>query len=273
MEYGNFQLLKVRCEGPVATVTFDNPPINLLDLALMLELVALAEQLAADESLKAVIFQSEHPDFFLAHADVEMILSLPTDDNSQQNQLNFFNQMLEDIRLLPMVTIGKLNGIARGGGSEFLLALDMRFASYNATIGQPEVALGIVPGGGGMSRLPPLLGRGRALEIILGCDDFDGALAERYGYVNRAMEAIQLDSFVDQLASRISSFSSEALKIAKQVVDDSEGLTVAEALLLEQKGFNQTLSSPQARQTMERFLEQGGQTLSLETKLQQWINS
>jgi enoyl-CoA hydratase/carnithine racemase len=145
-----------------------------------------------------------------------------------------------------------------------VLSLDMRFAALGrAVLGQPEVALGILPGGSGTQRLPRLCGRGRALEIVLGCQDFPADVAERYGYVNRALPAAELGDFVDALAFRIASFPTGAVALAKGLVNAAEA-GVDEGLLDEAHAFNRTLADPEARRRMAAFLAVGGQTREAE---------
>jgi enoyl-CoA hydratase/carnithine racemase len=265
MRYENYELLKVSADRGVATVTIDNPPINLFDMPLMQEMARLAEELEADDAVRVIVFESADPDFFIAHADVTLIQQLPADNPGKPETLSFFHQMLERFRSMPKVTIGKIAGRARGGGSELLLALDMRFAAIGkAVLNQPEVAIGIIPGGGGSTRLPRLIGRGRALEVILGCNDLDAELAERYGYINRALPANELDEFVSELARRIASFPPEAVALAKKAVDAGEGLTTAEALLEEEQCFNLSLATDDARERMQKFMDSGGQTREVE---------
>jgi enoyl-CoA hydratase/carnithine racemase len=168
---------------------------------------------------------------------------------------------------MPKATIGKIEGRARGGGSEFLLSLDMRFAAIGrAVLAQPEVALGIIPGGSGTQRLPRLVGRGRALEVVLGCDDFPAELAERYGYVNRALPPDALGPFVERLARRIASFPAEAIALAKASVAAAE-LPTHEGLLEEAHCFNQSVATRAAQARMARFLDLGGQTPDVERDL------
>ena len=165
---------------------------------------------------------------------------------------------------MPKVTIAVIEGRARGGGSELVLAMDLRFAaSGRAVLSQPEVAVGIIPGGGGTQRLPKLVGRARALEIVLGCGDIDAETAERWGYVNRALPADELHRFVDALARRIASFSGEAIAHAKAAVAAAEPDPVP-GLLAEAHRFNQTVALDDTRQRIKRFLEVGGQTREFE---------
>src|SRR5947209_17195229 len=249
MAYDDYRCLRVRLDRGVAFVTIDHPPINLLDLALMRELDALGKELEVDDAVRVVVFDSADPDFFIAHADVALIERLPT-DVPKPTTLGFFHAMVERFRTMPKATIGKIEGRARGGGSEFLLSLDLRFGALGrAVLAQPEVALGILPGGCGTQRLPRLIGRARALEVILGCEDFDAALAERYGWINRALPAAELRPFVHALARRIASFPREAIALAKRAVDAADA-TVREGLLEEAHLFNRTLAVPEARARM-----------------------
>ncbi len=168
---------------------------------------------------------------------------------------------------MPKVTIAVIEGRTRGGGSELVLAMDMRFAAHGrALLAQPEVALGIIPGGGGTQRLPRLVGRARALEIVLGCEDIGADLAERWGYVNRALAEDELRPFVEALAFRIASFPTEAVAHAKAAVGAAETHFVP-GLLDEAHRFAQTLAAEQTITRMERFLELGGQTREFELAL------
>lgn len=265
--YADFDCLRVDCEAGVATVTLDHPPINLLDLPLLIELDRLARALEADETLRVVIFRSANPEFFIAHADVSLILEMPQ-GAAPKDELPFFHEMVERFRHLPMASIAMLEGRARGGGSEFLLSLDMRFGALGrAIVGQPEVALGILPGGSGTQRLPRLMGRGRALEAILGCGDFDADLAERYGWLDRALPADELEGFVETLARRIASFPKEAIALAKRAVDADDD-AVRAGLLAETRCFDETLGVDEARRRMARFLDVGGQTREGELALE-----
>jgi enoyl-CoA hydratase/carnithine racemase len=255
-----------RHEG-VATVTLDHPPMNLLDLALMTDLERLGRELEADTETRTVVFQSANPDYFIAHADVSLIQRLPSEVPPKSEELSFFHQMVERYRTLPCATIAAIEGRARGGGSEFLLSLDMRFGAVGrAILSQPEVALGILPGGSGTQRLPRLIGRGRALEAILGCEDFDAQVAERYGWINRALPAAELRPFVYALAQRIASFPREAIVLAKRAVDAAD-TTVREGLLEEAHLFNRTLASPDARSRMDAFIAGGSQNPKTELDL------
>jgi enoyl-CoA hydratase/carnithine racemase len=209
--------------------------------------------------VRAAVFRSSNPEFFIAHADVSLIQQLPAIAPPKPDKPSPFQQMVERYRTLPLATLGMIAGRARGGGSEFLLSLDMRFAARGrAWLGQPEVALGIIPGGSGTQRLPRLMGRGRALEAILGCDDFDAELAERYGWINRALPEAELEPFVMALAARIASFPKSAIAWAKQSVDAAER-TTPEGLVEEAHLFDAAAASDGARRRMQAFLDAGGQ--------------
>ena len=183
----DFAFLNVEIAQRVATVTIDNPPINIVTLPLYAELMQLIEALQKEPELSVVVFKSAHPDFFLAHFDVEAILQFPTDGDAERSaELNPFHLMCERLRTMDKVTIAQIEGRVGGGGSELVASMDMRFGVIGQTVvNQMEVPLGILPGGGGTQRLPRLVGRGRAMEIILGAQDLDAETAERWGYLNR----------------------------------------------------------------------------------------
>ena len=175
--------------------------------------------------------------------------------------------MCELFRTMPKATIAVIEGRIGGGGSELALSCDMRFAAIGqAVLSQPEVALGIIPGGTGTARLGRLAGRSRALEIVLGCDDFDAVTAERFGWVNRAIEPEKLWPFVDRLAARIASYPPHAVAAAKSAVLRAER-GVVEDLLAEAATFAGTLSESSTRTAMERFFALGGQTPEGESRL------
>jgi len=266
MAYDDYRCLRVRLDRGVAFVTIDHPPINLLDLSLMRELDRIGKELEADDAVRVVVFDSADRDFFIAHADVALIEQLPT-SAPRPTTLGFFHVMVERFRTMPKATIGKIEGRARGGGSEFLLSLDLRFGALGrAVLAQPEVALGIIPGGSGTQRLPRLVGRARALEVILGCEDVPAELAERWGYLNRALPPAELGPFVERLALRIASFPADAIALAKAAVIAAEPPT-EQGLLEEAACFNRTLGTSAARKRMARFLELGGQTRAVELDL------
>lgn len=234
--------IDVRTEGGVARVVIDNPPLNLLDAALLVDLDALVGELAGDTTTRVVVFESADPEFFIAHGDMgfvdDPVAAAAAVRISGDPSLNPMARLFERLRALPQITIGKLAGLARGGGMELFLSLDLRFAATEtAGLGQMEAAMGIVPGAGALS-LPRLAGRARALEIILGTRLLDAATAERYGVVNRALPAAELDGFVDRLAGRIAALAPGVVSGAVRVVDAGlasyrDGLRVADEVLFD----------------------------------------
>ena len=252
----------------VARLVLDHGEINLLDGVMFGELAQVAAQVAADNAVRVVVLSSGNPDFFIAHFDVSLILQFPTErDPARDEQPNPFHVMCETFRTMPKATIAVIEGRVGGGGSELALSCDMRFALRGrAVFSQPEVALGILPGGSGTVRLPRLIGRSRALEVVLGCDDVDAELAERWGWVNRTMNASQLWPHVEQLARRIATFPPHAVAAAKASVLRAD-LGVTEQLQAESSAFQATLGGPGTRQAMQRFLAMGGQTPEGEARL------
>lgn len=264
----DYRTLSLSLADGVLTVTIDHPPMNLLDAELMGDLDRLGRVLEADPELRVAVFRSADPHYFIAHADVRLIQQLPSEAPPRSQELSFFHQLVERFRTLPCATIGVIEGRARGGGSEFLLSLDMRFGAIGrCVVGQPEVALGILPGGSGTQRLARLMGRGRALEAILGCGDFDAETAERYGWIDRALPPDALGPFVEALSARIASFPREALALAKRAVDAADG-PLREGLLEEAHLFDLAVALPEARRRMAAFLECGGQDPEAERDLE-----
>jgi enoyl-CoA hydratase/carnithine racemase len=264
MPYDGFTTLSVAVDGGVAWVTIEHPPINLLDLSMIRDLDRVGRELEADAAVRVAVFRSANPDFFIAHADVSLIQLMPKEPPPKADALGPFHRMVDRFRTMAKATIGVVEGRARGGGSEFLLSLDMRFGALGrAILAQPEVALGIIPGGSGTQRLPRLIGRARALEVILGCDDVPADLAERWGYLNRALPPGELRPFVETLARRIASFPASAIALAKAAVNAAD-TTTETGLIEEAHLFNLSLAVPEAQRRMTRFLEVGGQTPAAE---------
>jgi enoyl-CoA hydratase/carnithine racemase len=263
----DLQTLDVRVERRVATVTIDNGPINLMDAALLEELDQLVRWLSKQgDSVRVVIFQSAVPDFFLAHLDLGLIHAL-VDDPDPGPALETFQGLVARYGRLDQVTIAKVSGRVGGGGNEFLLNLDLRFAVRgSAVFNQFETGLGLIPAGSGSQHLPRLLGRGRALEVILGHDDFDADIAERYGWVNRALDEKSIDGFIDRLASRIASQPLWLLAAAKQAADALLP-SFQHGLELEREASRAAIAAPESRALMADFLARGGQTESGERRL------
>jgi enoyl-CoA hydratase/carnithine racemase len=209
-----------RCSPAYCRVTFDHPPINTITATTVAELAELVDLIEQDPDLNVVVFDSANPDFYLAHYDVENDPGRTAALGAGPTGLPAWVDVLVRLARAPVVSIASIRGRARGAGSEFILACDLRFASReNTVLGQFEVGVGVVPGGGPMARLARLVGRGRALEILLVADDVDGPRAERYGYVNRLIADGELDDEVEEIASRVARFDHDALARTKSYVD------------------------------------------------------
>ncbi len=201
-------------------VTFDNPPLNIFGPETIPQLNEIVTALETDSHVKVAVFDSAVDGFFLTHYNFLAKLEETTRLSPGATGLSPLPDMLVRLSRAPVVSIAAIRGRASGVGSELALACDMRFASRErAILSHFEVGAGVVPGGGPMARLPRLIGRGRALEVLLGADDVPGALAENYGYVNRALPDAELDSFVEALAMRIASFDKQALVETKNFVN------------------------------------------------------
>jgi enoyl-CoA hydratase/carnithine racemase len=237
-------------------VVFDYPPFNILDATIFEGLQDLLVRMNTSQTLCIVVFESASPEFYLAHFDLTGKTGNITTAVGPSG-LPILTDTFVSLTKSPVVSIAKIRGCVRGGSSEFVLACDMRFASReNTRLGQPEVGVGVHPGGGGTERLPHLVGRGRALEIILGANDVDGDMAERYGYVNRALPDAELDRFVDGLARRIASFDRPAIAAAKRLVNEVS-LPSADRLLDAITSFGNALSWPETQQRVQTVLKLG----------------
>ena len=237
-------------------VVFDYPPFNMVDATIFEGLQDLLARMDATPSLRVVVFESANPDFYLAHFDLTGKTGNIT-TAAGPSGLPILMDTFVRLTKSPVVSIAKIRGCVRGASSEFVLACDMRFASReNTLLGQPEVGVGVHPGGGGTERLPHLVGRGRALEIVLGANDFDGDTAERYGYVNRALPDAELDGFVDTLARRIASFDRRAVAAAKSLVNQVS-LPSADQLLDALNSFQTALTWTETQQRIEALLKRG----------------
>jgi len=201
-------------------VTFDHPPINTITASTVAELAELVGEIETEPDLNVVVFDSANPDFYLAHYDTEHDPGRTAALGIGPTGMHAWLDLLVRLSRAPVVSIASIRGRARAAGSEFILACDLRFASReNTLLGQFEVGTGVVPGGGPMARLSRLVGRGRALEILLVADDFDGPRAEQYGYVNRVIADERLEDEVDESARRLAHFDHEAIARTKAYVD------------------------------------------------------
>ena len=260
MAYDGYTLIDVQRDGPLVTATVNNPPINLITMALFGELARLGEELEADPAALVFVLKSADPDFFLAHFDVAALIAMADAPAPPTDDANAYHAMCHRFRTMNKVTIAQIEGRVGGGGAELSLNFDMRFGVIGKTvISQMEVPIGILPGGTGTQNLPRLVGRARAMEIILGGIDVDAETAERWGWLNRALPANAIDAHVDALARRIASFPADAVRLAKQSVN-SATLPMAEGCQQEADLFQTLLFSNPARHAMRRFLELGGQT-------------
>ena len=239
--------------------TFDHPPINLIDPAMVSELSALISSMETDPQLRVIVFESADPDFFLAHYDVRTTsTTFPSTDTP--TKLHPWLDVLVRLSRCPVVSIAVIRGCARGAGSEFALACDLRFASRErARLGQFEIGVGAVPGGGPMARLSRMVGRGRALEIVLSGDDFPGELAERYGYVNRSLPDAKLDGFVDGMARRIAGFDKQTIADIKGLVN-LNSLPPNDQIGAEWEAFLGSVKRPAAQKRLSELMELGLQT-------------
>jgi enoyl-CoA hydratase/carnithine racemase len=249
-------------------VTFNNPPLNIVGPAEVRELVKILDQIETDPMVKVVVFNSSVPDYFMAHYDLLKPLKDSTDMEAGPTGMHPVPDFMVRLSRIKAVTIVSIRGRASGIGSELALAADMRFASREkAAMSQFEVGAGFVPGGGPMARLPRLVGRGRAMEILIGADDFNGELAERYGYVNRALPDAELDGFVDALATRIASFDQQAIADTKKLIDLASMPPDAEM----QPGWDAFITSvqrPGAQARVKALVDQGlGQPGEAEKRL------
>jgi enoyl-CoA hydratase/carnithine racemase len=241
-------------------VTFHNPPFNLYGPNTMPQLDKVVTAIEKDAQVKVVVFDSDVPDFFLTHYDFVPPLTDTTGLPPGPTGLPPLPDMLVRLSKAPVVSISSIRGRATGVGSELALATDMRFASREkAMLSQFEIGAGFVPGGGPMARLPHLMGRGRALEVLMTGSYLNGELAERYGYVNRALPDAELDAFVDTMARRIAGFDKQTIADIKRLVDANSLPTNAQ-MGAEWEAFLSSVQRPAAQKRIGRLMELGLQT-------------
>lgn len=264
----DFAHLRIAREGAIAFVTIDNPPINLLTQALFAEIGALFAQIKADDSLSVIVFKSANPDFFLAHYDVQaLIAAADAPPEKVSRGIARFQAFCSDIQKLDKVTIAQIAGRVGGGGAELVSNFDMRFGVRGAAIlNQMEVPLGILPGGTGTQMLPRLVGRARAMEIVLGADDIDADTAEKWGFFNRIYDADEIEGAVRRLAERIAAFPAAAVRAAKLAVD-SAAKPNGQGYDDERNLFVALSTSAAAKAQMEKFMARGGQTAEIERRI------
>ncbi len=256
-----FDTLRVRAEGAVRFVDLVAPPMNLLGPELVRDLVSLIRLAEADATIKVLVFRSAVPDYFIAHVDLTKVAEYRAEAAVLTGEPSLA-LLFRHLSASHLVTIAQVEGRARGAGSEFVLACDLRFAAREtAVFAQFEPAFGLLPGGGGAGYLVRLMGRARALEVLLTADDYDADLAERYGWVNRTLPAAEIDGFVTALARRIAAFPAAGQAAVKARVNavslapledfrsdsDSFGAHVggAEAQRLTAAAFGRGLQTPE----------------------------
>ncbi|MEZ8503149.1 enoyl-CoA hydratase/isomerase family protein [Vibrio splendidus] len=259
MAYQGYTTFKAQAEDGILTVTFDFGTVNVQGQEMLADLNGLAMRLERDRDIKVVVFQSANPEVWVCHYDTNLLKDMSTEAVSREEaKLLDLQVVLERISKLPQATIAKLEGFARGGDHEFALACDMRFAARGKyKFMQMEVGMGILPCGGGASRMARQVGLGRALEIVLSARDFDADEAEAYGTINKALEPDEIGEYVDTLAKRISKFPAESINACKQAVYESIDKPIDEALKAEAYWLYQATSKTPAVKRFQIADEQG----------------
>ena len=275
----SYETLGIIYSGGVATVSLDHPPLNVLDAALGRDLQSFARNVAGDRDVRVIVWQSALPGYFVAHADINWMFDPSTlmelADPDGDPGLNPLQQLNERLRTLPQITIAKLRGYLRAGGDELAMTADMRFASADNTwLAQPESLMGIFPGGGGTQYLNRLVGRARGLEIALTGELFDTQLAERYGWINRALPDDELDTYIDTIAHRIAALPAGVAEAAKTAFDAAEATGAVPHLPDEAKAHSKVYPSPQAVvDRMRVAVNSGAQTPTGEPDLEGLLNN
>ena len=253
------QVRLLRKTSSICRVLFDNPPLNLMGPPFVVEMQAVMAALEADDHVKVVIFESAVDGYFLNHSDFLAKLEDLTNLPQGPTGLEAWPDILVRLTRAPFVSIALIRGRASGNGSEIALACDMTFASRElAILSQWEVGVGMVAGGGPMARLPRLIGRARALEVLLSSDDIRGELAEAYGYVNRSLPDAALDDFVDALAARIASFDKWAIANTKRLVN-AASLPADVEIAAGWEACITSIMRPAAQQGIRTLLDRGFQ--------------
>ena len=265
-----FEKLNVTREGAVLFAAIDAPPMNLEGPELIRDLVSLIQHAEADDMVQVIVFKSADPDYFISHVDVTRIKE-NRDAAAQLDGNPSIGRVLRHLSASRLVTIAQIEGRVRGVGSEFILACDMRFAARESAIfGQFEPAFGVIPGAGAAQHLTRLMGRGRALEVLLSADDYDADLAERYGWINRALPANELGGFVKSLAHRIASFPATGHSVVKNRVN-AISLASAEDIQRDSDLFLEGVGAPEYQRRMRTAMTRGFQTREAEMNLGQLV--
>ena len=266
----NLKTIKVRQEGAVLFAEMSSPPMNLLGPELVRDLVALIQQAEADHTFKVLVFKSADRDYFISHVDVTQIKEYRAEAAKLTGEASIA-MLFRYLSASRLVTIAQIEGRVRGAGSEFVLACDMRFASRESAIfSQIEAAFGQLPGGGATQHLTRLMGRARALEVILSAEDYDAEMAERYGWINRALTENALGDFVQSLAHRIASFPAAGHVVVKDRVN-AIALAPAEDFRRDSDLFAEGVRNPEAQSRIQAAMKRGFQTREAEMTLAQML--
>jgi enoyl-CoA hydratase/carnithine racemase len=268
----SLETLRVHREGAVLFADIAAPPMNLLGPGLVRDLVSLLQAAEADDTLRVLVFRSADPHYFISHVDVTRVAEYRESavKLTGEPSLGLLFRHLSASRL---VSIAQIAGRVRGAGSEFVLACDMRFAARESAIfGQFEPAFGVIPGAGGAQHLARLMGRARALEVMLSAEDYDADLAERYGWINRALPAGTLGPFVESLARRIAGFPAAGHATVKDRVN-AVGLAPAEEFRRDSGLFLEGVSRPEYQRRMAAAMKRGFQTPEGELALPRWLEA
>ncbi len=262
----NFDTLSVSKEGAVLFAEIAAPPMNLLGPELVRDLVSLIKEAEPDEAVKVVVFKSADPDFFISHVDVTRITEYRQEAAKLTGEASLA-LLFRHLSASRLITIAQIEGRVRAAGSEFVLACDMRFAALESAIfGQFEPAFGQLPGAGAAQHLTRLMGRGRALEVMLSAQDYSAELAERYGWINRALPAAVLGDFVRSLAQRIAGFPATGHGAVKNRVN-AIALAPAEDFRRDSDAFGEGVREPQAQARIRAAMSHGFQTRAGEMTL------
>lgn len=260
------ETIRLQQEGGVLFAEIDAPPMNLMGPELVRDLVSLIGQAEADPETRVLVFASADPEYFIAHVDVSRIKEIQV-ETAKPGGEGSLGLLLRRLSLSHFVTIAQIEGRVRGVGSEFALACDMRFAARESAIfGQFEPAFGVIPGAGGLQHLARLMGRARALEVMLSADDYDAEVAERYGWINRALPAAQLGDFVRSLAHRIARFPTVGHATVKERLN-AIGLPSAEEVRRDGTLFVEGLRNPENQGRIQTALTRGFQKRKAELTL------
>ncbi|MFC9838410.1 enoyl-CoA hydratase/isomerase family protein [Rhodococcus sp. NPDC127530] len=269
--YASFTTLKVAVEGRVVTATVDNPPLNMITLGLLDDLDRFTREAAEDPDTVVVVIKSADPDIFITHNEFANLYKLQPQElpkSADEVELNRMHHICERLRTMDKVTIAQVEGRAAGGGAAIVMACDMKFGALGkAVFNTMSVPLGAVPGGGASQYMPRLIGRSRALELILGGLDLDAATAERWGYLNRALAPEDIDAFVASTAARIASCPPDAVRLTKEAVTMSDG-PIEQGLREENYRFRLLMASEESLTAIRTFLEVGGETRDGETRME-----